>query len=75
MVQLNCKNITKASKFPVYQKLNSYLKTAYDRKSIKKEIFNHCIKPKPGTEITASFFHLVPLINIMEVPGEIVKFG
>ena len=32
------------------------------------------MKPKSGELITASYFHLVPLINIEEVPGEIVSF-
>ena len=74
LTQLNCKNQTRAAKLAIYQNMNLYEKFGLAKKSLESEIFEACTKPKPGTGITASFFHLVPLINILEVPGEIVYF-
>ena len=74
LVQLSCKNNTNASKFPVYSDENTYRKFNIQKRSLSQSIFDVCVKPKSTELITASYFHLVPLINIEEVPGEIVSF-
>ena len=74
LIQINCKNNTKAAKFPMYENKETYAKFKIPEKHLKMSVFDVCIKPKEGEGITASFFHLVPLINILEVPGEIVSF-
>ena len=73
MVQISCKNNSKAEKFPIYQDGKLQLKYKIPKRNLEKVIFDACIKPKEGEGIKASFFHLVPLINILEVPGEIVR--
>ena len=74
LLQLSCKNNTNAAKFPVYRDENIYRKFNIQKRGLSQSIFNVCVKPKSGELITASYFHLVPLINIEEVPGEIVSF-
>ena len=73
LTHLSCKNNTNASKFPIFQEMDLYDRFDILKKNLLKEIFEKCVKPKPGTGITASYFHLVPLINILEKPGEIVR--
>ena len=74
LLQLSCKNNTNAAKFPVYRDENIYRKFNIQKRGLSQSIFDICVKPKSGELITASYFHLVPLINIEEVPGEIVSF-
>ena len=73
LIQINCKNNTRAAKFPIYDDMARYAKFNIPQVHLKKKVFDVCTKPKEGDGITASFFHLVPLINILEVPGEIVR--
>ena len=74
LLQLSCKNNTNAAKFPVYRDETIYKKFNIQKRGLSQSIFDVCVKLKSGELITASYFHLVPLINIEEVPGEIVSF-
>ena len=75
LLQLSCKNNTNAAKFPVYRDENIYRRFNIQKRGLSQTIFDVCVKPKSGELITASYFHLVPLINVEEVPGEIVSFN
>ena len=72
IISLNCKNIT-STPWMFYDNQDLHKKRNYPQKNIDQEIFLNCIKPKPGAEITAAYFHLPPLVNLDTVTGEKVS--
>ena len=68
IISLNCKNSTRTS-WMLYNKQYLHKDRKYPKRKIDREIFLHCIKPKPGDQITAAFFHLPPLVNLDKRTG------
>ena len=69
IIHLHCKNITSPS-WVFYDNLALHQKRKYPKRNMEDEIFLNCIKPKPGDEITAAYFHLPPLVNLDTATGE-----
>ena len=72
IIHLQCKNVISPS-WVFYDNLALHQQRKYRKINMEDEIFLHCIKPKPGDEITAAYFHLPPLVNLDPATGEKVS--
>ena len=72
IIHLQCKNVISPS-WVFYDNLALHLQRKYPKRNMEDEIFLHCIKPMPGDEITAAYFHLPPLVNLDPATGEKVS--